>query len=176
VAGGTPAVDDLISVAEAHAAAVLVWDLGPDGGALDLLADDETELPPVVGLLSDAALASRAWSAGVRGLLHRDVTPSRLAAALHAVVEGAAVLDDAFAGVLVRRAEPQTALVEQLTAREMDVLRQLAKGHANKTIALALEVSENTVKFHVNAILGKLGAQSRTEAVTRAARAGILPL
>jgi two-component system nitrate/nitrite response regulator NarL len=176
VAGQTAVVDDLVRTSDAYSATALVWDLGTTGGALDLLAEDGPHLPPTVVLLSNTALAARAWAAGARGLLHRDVTPSRLAVAIHAVVEGAAVLDDAFANALVPRAEPQPELAEPLTPREVEVLRLLADGHPNKAIALALEVTENTIKFHMNAILGKLGAQSRTEAVTRAIRAGLIPL
>jgi DNA-binding NarL/FixJ family response regulator len=58
----------------------------------------------------------------------------------------------------------------------MDVLHLLAEGQPNKTIASRLDVSEHTVKFHVNAILNKLGAQSRTDAVVRATRMGLIRL
>ena len=91
-------------------------------------------------------------------------------------MEGATVLDAGFDDALVRRPDPPHTLRDPLTAREVEVLRLLAEGHANKSIAARLNVSENTVKFHVNAVLGKLGAQSRTEAVTRAVRQGIIPL
>ena len=64
--------------------------------------------------------------------------------------------------------------VESLTAREMDVLQLLAEGAANKEVARSLAISEHTVKYHVNGILGKLDAQSRTEAVVRATRAGLI--
>jgi DNA-binding NarL/FixJ family response regulator len=65
---------------------------------------------------------------------------------------------------------------EVLTPREQEVLQLLAEGLPNKTIADRLYISEHTVKFHVNAILSKLGAQSRTEAVVRATRLGLLLL
>ena len=55
-------------------------------------------------------------------------------------------------------------LVEPLSPRELDVLRGMAEGLSNKQLARSLDISEHTVKFHINAILGKLGAQSRTEA------------
>ncbi|MCI0846819.1 MAG: response regulator transcription factor, partial [Chloroflexi bacterium] len=58
----------------------------------------------------------------------------------------------------------------------LQALRLLAEGLPNKTIATRLGISEHTVKFHVNSILGKLGAQSRTEAVTRATRLGLILL
>ena len=66
--------------------------------------------------------------------------------------------------------------IEQLSARELDVLRGMAEGLSNKQIARSLGISEHTVKFHINAILGKLDAQSRTEAVVRATRAGLILL
>jgi DNA-binding NarL/FixJ family response regulator len=68
------------------------------------------------------------------------------------------------------------AAAEALTPREQEVLQLLAEGLPNKTIADSLHISEHTVKFHVNAILSKLGAQSRTEAVVRATRLGLLLL
>ena len=67
-------------------------------------------------------------------------------------------------------------LAEQLTPRELDVLKLLAEGLPNKGVASRLEVSEHTVKCHVNSIMGKLNAQSRTEAVILATRLGLLPL
>ena len=177
VAGQAPADGDLASAAATYEADVVVWDLGSDvGEAIEELSGASRDLPPVVALLGETALAAQAWGAGARGLLHRDVTSARLVAALYVVVEGSSVLDDAFADALVRRAEPAAGPVEPLTPRELEVLRLLAEGYANKAVAAELEVSENTVKFHVNAILGKLSAQSRTEAVTRATRLGLIPL
>jgi DNA-binding NarL/FixJ family response regulator len=72
------------------------------------------------------------------------------------------------------RVPPQT--FDALTAREMEVLQYVAQGLANKVIARRLNITESTVKFHVNAILGKLGAQSRTDAVVRATRLGLVML
>ena len=63
-----------------------------------------------------------------------------------------------------------------LTRRELEVLHLVAEGLPNKSIAVRLGISDHTVKFHVNAILSKLGAQSRTEAVTRATRMGLITL
>ena len=75
-----------------------------------------------------------------------------------------------------RRAELEGGLIESLTTREHDVLVLVADGLSNREIAHDLAISEHTVKFHVNAILGKLAAQSRTEAVVRATRLGLLLL
>ena len=63
-----------------------------------------------------------------------------------------------------------------MTERESEVLGLLSQGLANKQIAVALGISEHTIKFHVNAIMGKLHAQSRTEAVVRATRLGLILL
>jgi DNA-binding NarL/FixJ family response regulator len=73
-------------------------------------------------------------------------------------------------------ANPEEYLVEELTEREMEVLELLADGLANKQIALELEISEHTVKFHVSSIYTKLGAANRTEAVRIGARLGLIVL
>ncbi len=177
VAGGATDAEDVVGAAEAYGADVVVWDLGsslPLG--IERLSAAVRGLVPVVALLSDASAAAQAWATGARGLLHRDTPPERLAAAIAAVAEGATVLDDDAADALLRRATPGAGPVEPLTPRELEVLRLLAEGLANKTVAARLEVTENTVKFHVNAIFGKLGVQSRTEAVVRATRLGLIPL
>ena len=72
--------------------------------------------------------------------------------------------------------EEATDPVEPLTAREVDVLGLLARGLPNKAIAAALGISDQTVKFHVTAIYGKLGATNRTDAARRALRLGLIPL
>ena len=177
VAGGAADAEDVVGVAEASGADVVVWDLGTDLPlGIERLSAAVSALAPVVALLGDASAAAQAWAAGARGLLHRDTPPERLAAAVVAVAEGATVLDDDAADALLRRAAPGAGPVEPLTPRELEVLRLLAEGLANKAVAARLEVSENTVKFHVNAIFGKLGVQSRTEAVVRATRLGLIPL
>jgi DNA-binding NarL/FixJ family response regulator len=65
---------------------------------------------------------------------------------------------------------------EELTVREIDVLKLIAEGRTNRSIAAELGITEYTVKFHVNSILGKLSAESRTEAAMKAVRRGIIPL
>lgn len=75
-----------------------------------------------------------------------------------------------------RRADAQTDLVDPLTPREQEVLEQMAAGLSNRQIALALDISEHTVKFHVSAILGKLGVSSRAAAIRQGMRQGLVTL
>jgi DNA-binding NarL/FixJ family response regulator len=161
-----------------YAADVVVWDLGWDPTqGIERLADlAETDIAPVLALVSNDAAAAEAWSAGARGLLPRNASPSALSAAVLAVSQGLVALDREFAGLLAKGDRLPTPLPEELTPREMEVLRLLAEGLPNKSIASRLGISEHTVKFHINAILGKLGAQSRTEAVSRGVRLGLILL
>ena len=85
-------------------------------------------------------------------------------------------MNGAAAETLLRPRAGPDALAEALTPRELEVLQLLAEGLSNKLIAARLGISEHTAKFHVNAILGKLGAQTRAEAVAQAARLGLLLL
>jgi DNA-binding NarL/FixJ family response regulator len=132
---------------------------------------------PVLALLPDSSALDLALTAGARGLLRRDSGPDRLLAAARAVAAGLYVLDSEFSAPLRRRApSPEPELPEALTAREREVLELLAAGRSNRQIAQRLEITEHTAKFHVAAILGKLGAHSRAEAVSLALRIGLLPL
>jgi DNA-binding NarL/FixJ family response regulator len=97
-----------------------------------------------------------------------------MAAALAAAARGLAVLDPAVADGFIR--PPEDAPAEGLTAREGEVLALLAEGLSNKAIAARLGISEHTAKFHVNAILAKLGAESRAAAIVKAARLGLVAL
>ncbi len=107
-------------------------------------------------------------------LLPSDPTSAELALALRAVASGFSI---AAPGVWLGAASAQSPANDaELTPREEDVLALLGTGLTNKGIAARLGMSENTVKFHVAAILSKLGAQSRAEAVFLAARQGLLPL
>ena len=92
-----------------------------------------------------------------------------------ALSHGLQVTDPALAGVSAA-ATPEPGSASLLTPKEQDVLKLLAEGLPNNGVVSRLEVSEHTVKFHVNSIMGKLNAQSRTEAVILATRLGLLPL
>ncbi len=178
VIGQTPTHAGLLDEMEVYHPDVVLWDLGWDPPAsMDGLAELREAGLPVVALLPDEAYASQAVAAGARGLLLRDTDGSTLATALRSVALGLLVLAPELATV-VPPAQGRSSVppVEALTPRELEVLRLLAQGLPNKTISQKLGISEHTVKFHVNAILGKLGAQSRTEAVVLATRLGLVLL
>jgi DNA-binding NarL/FixJ family response regulator len=83
---------------------------------------------------------------------------------------------EADAILMALRQQDDLAHVEPLTAREVEVLELLAEGRSNKAIAARLGISDQTVKFHVAAICGKLGAANRTDAVQRAIRQGLISI
>ena len=160
----------------------------PDVILVDGTADDVVKLrsvsihasaPPLV-LLTDAfdpAEIPHLLSRGVRGILPRDSSPFEIAAALETATQDLVALTPEFLEAVLPsdRAESRpNDLQEALTAREMEVLALLAEGFGNKEIAAKLDISENTAKFHVSSILGKLGAMTRTEAVTRGYRLGLI--
>jgi len=160
-----------------------------------LLGDDISHLPstdlgvPILFLLSDVAQAGRIWNVmrpfigdhlPIGMMLQQTLSAERVMTGLMALCDGLMVIDPAVSGMLSASDEtdkhqsaPDT---DNLTPREMQVLQHMAEGLPNKQIARELGISPNTVKFHVNAILSKLGAQSRTEAVVRATRAGLIAL
>lgn len=153
---------------------VIVWDVSWEAeNAMDKLGLLPEDSPPVLALVASSNQASQARAADARGILGRDSSPESFAAAISALSHGLEVTDPAFSGGSAPAAPSSGSL---LTPREQDVLRLLAEGLPNKGVASRLEVSEHTVKFHVNSIMGKLNAQSRTEAVILATRLGLLPL
>ena len=115
--------------------------------------------------------------AGAAGYLMKDVQPQDLVRAIRTVHGGEALLHPAVVAKLMEEvAAERPDGGAQLTAREREVLTLLARGRANKLIALDLGVSEKTVKAHVSNILGKLGLHDRTQAALYAVREGIVEL
>jgi DNA-binding NarL/FixJ family response regulator len=155
-----------------HDAAVV--DLGASGSPGPDRLRALAAAAPVVALVADDAQAADALRAGARALLGRSAAPEALAAALAAAARGLAVLDAALADAWLRT--PGPVADGELTPREREVLDLLAEGLGNKVIAARLGISDHTAKFHVNAILGKLGAESRAEAIVKAARRGLVAL
>jgi two-component system, NarL family, response regulator YdfI len=138
--------------------------------------------PPVLLLLEQATQykVNRAIQLGIRGILPADVAAVQLISAVVAVAKGLVVLQPgelALAAASTRTRNGEAAeLFEPLTPREKEVLQMLANGLGNKQIAAHLKISEHTAKFHVASILGKLGASSRTEAVSLGLRRGLILL
>jgi two-component system, NarL family, response regulator YdfI len=136
------------------------------------------DLPiPVVLLFdsADSALIRSALRSGIRGAISWDATPQEIESAVHAAYAGLVVTTStAIAGLLPD--PPAEELAEPLSGRELEVLDQLAEGLSNKLIAHRLNISEHTVKTHVASIFAKLGASSRTEAVSQAIRRGLVML
>jgi len=126
------------------------------------------------------AAAAAAVGAGVRGVLPNDLMPDQLVAAIEAAASGLIVVHPADVAAVAPASMPASRalaeLAEPLTKREREVLQMLAAGVGNKEIAARLAISEHTVKFHVTSILGKLGAGSRTEAVSLGIRRGLVLL
>jgi len=138
--------------------------------------------PPVLLLLEQATQnkVNRAIQLGIRGVLPADVAAVQLISAVVAVAKGLVVLPPgelALAAASTRTRNGGAAeLFEPLTPREKEVLQMLASGLGNKQIAAYLKISEHTAKFHVASILSKLGASSRTEAVSLGLRRGLILL
>ena len=157
-----------------EAADALLWD-GGAAGTLDGMREAAAR-SVVLALPWNAEQAREALAAGAHGVLSRERLEEQLLAAVQAVALGLRVVDDAFDEAVIRPRVSGEPLVEPLTHREAEVLQLLAQGLTNRRIGERLGISEHTAKFHVNAILGKLGAQTRGEAIAHAARLGLLLL
>jgi DNA-binding NarL/FixJ family response regulator len=189
VVGSAATLDGLGSeLSDAHADVLLIDAAGdtredPPETVIELLADsDLAEEIPVIVLTDDAsaALVTQSLRAGVRALLPSEISTDQLIAALQAAAAGLIVLHPtevpATFPPAASLAQPLSELAEPLTRREREVLQMLAAGLANKEIAARLNISDHTAKFHVAAILGKLGAATRTEAVALGIRRGLVLL
>jgi DNA-binding NarL/FixJ family response regulator len=113
----------------------------------------------------------RALKAGAKAYLLKGMTSEDLISTIRTVHEGKSHIPAAIAEKLAERMG-----AEELTPREFDVLEQIVRGKSNKEIAFELEVSEATVKTHINSLLGKLCVTDRTQAATAAIQRGIVPL
>lgn len=190
VPGSVATLDDLDSrLDDAPADAILIDSTGePFESFLDSLAASGLASDfSVVLVVEPASLAasSAALRSGVRAVLPNDVSPDQLVAALQAAASGLLVLHPAQVSAQANssgfasaptRSRSLDELTEPLTPRESEVLQMLASGLGNKEIAAKLNISEHTVKFHDASILGKLGASSRTEAVSLGIRRGLVLL
>ncbi|MEV0405507.1 response regulator transcription factor [Actinoallomurus sp. NPDC050550] len=186
--GMLSAEDDLTVVAEAGGAAeavaavrahepdVVLMDLRMPGGdgveatARVLVQRPQTRVVVLTTYDTDADIL-RAVEAGAAGYLLKDASRHDLAQAVRAAARGETVLAPSVAAKLVSRMRSPV----ELTRREIDVLRLVARGRTNAEIGKELLISEATVKTHLLRAFGKLGVSDRTAAVTAALERGILP-
>ncbi|WP_238009801.1 response regulator transcription factor [Dactylosporangium sp. AC04546] len=156
---------------------VVLLDLRMPGGdgveALRGLRAADVARPRVLVITSftDPSAVLPAVRAGAAGYVYKDVDPPALAAAIRAVHAGHVLLHPDVARLLADSGPPPDAT--HLTAREREVLAEVARGRSNREIARALGLAEKTVKTHVSAILTKLGVQDRTQAALYAVRSGL---
>jgi DNA-binding NarL/FixJ family response regulator len=165
---------------------VLLLDLempGLDGvGVLRRLRETKSRTRVIVFTVFDTdERIIAAVEAGAAGYLLKGAPRGDVFAAVRTVAAGGSLLAPVAASAVLRRVrgEPAptgAATSPTLTQREQAVLEHLAHGLANKQIAAALGISERTVKFHVSSVFAKLGAANRTDAVARAAQAGLITL
>ena len=173
---------DFIRVAIDVSADVILID-GADQELFSILAHSTHQIgsPAVVLLMHDPTRNEirRALQSGIRVMLLQDSAPHEIAAAIEAAAAGLSVLS----GELLDTLLPASAELsvgedlpagEPLTSRESEILALLAEGAGNKEIASRLHISEHTVKFHVSSVLAKLGAATRTEAVSRGYKEGLI--
>jgi DNA-binding NarL/FixJ family response regulator len=179
LAGSFGAVASLVSFARSTELEVIVID---SDSIRDVLLEPPSDAAIVLLTeISDARSISYLLRSGVRAILSRESDPEEILSAIYAAHDGLVLLSTAAAESLAavygdHSLEFEAELSEEITSRETDVLRMLAEGLVNKDIAVRLGISEHTVKFHISSILDKLGASTRTEAVTLGIRRGLIPI
>jgi len=179
LAGSFGAMTGLASFARSNDLDVIVID---SDSIRDLLLEPISDAAIVLLMeVSHARSISRLLRSGVRAILSRESDPDDILSAIYAAYEGLVLLSTAPAQSLAgvygdQPLEIEDEFSEEITSRETDVLRMLAEGLVNKDIAARLGISEHTVKFHISSILDKLGASTRTEAVTLGIRRGLIPI
>jgi DNA-binding NarL/FixJ family response regulator len=173
VVGQAGSGEEALSVLELLRPDVALVDVNlPGMSGLDLTRLVAVSLPTmrvlILSAYDDYAYVAEALEIGVGGYLLKTASARELVDAVRAVADGVFVLDRAVSGRLTRRLRKDSANVGALTRRETDVLELLARGRSNKQIASQLGLGLRTVEGHVSSVLGKLGVQSRTEAVAYA--------
>jgi len=179
LSGSFGALPSLVSFARRTELDVIVID---SDSIRDLLVEPTADAAIVLLTdIRDARSISRLLRSGVRAVLSRESNTDDVLSAIYAVYDGLVLLSIPIAESLAavysdQPPEVEDQLSEEITSREDDVLRMLAEGLVNKDIAARLGISEHTVKFHISSILDKLGASTRTEAVTLGIRRGLIPI
>ena len=167
----------------------LITETSADLAVIDLQSSMESsvvhdwliELLDIVTILllssePEPAIFNRMLHGKSGGILSVDAPPEQLVQAIIAVASGLMIFDGTLTSSVAPTGDNDVLQLDPLTARESEVLGLLADGLGNKEIASRLSISEHTIKFHIRSILGKLGASSRTEAVSRGLRIGLIEL
>lgn len=164
---------------------IALVDIGmPDMSGIEALRRIRAEWPDTaVVFLTIHDEIEYVWSAieaGATGYLTKEVSDEQLTDALVTVARGGTALTPQLTSGLVNQVReagtPPRGLAQGLTARELEILRHVAEGQSNKVIAAALSLSHRTVEVHLTRIFKKLGAGSRTRAVTLAVRQGLIEI
>ncbi len=169
---------EAVALSETHSDLSLVlMDLDlPDGSGLEALSAIHAKQPalPVVILsaMEDQAMVSRAMELGARGFIPKSASGEVMVNSLRLVLSGGICLPPGYGETA--RGDGNSEM-PNLTHRQLEVLRLMAQGNSNKEIARDLEISENTVRVHISAIIGALDATNRTEAAYSAMRLGLIP-
>jgi DNA-binding NarL/FixJ family response regulator len=172
---GLPDVEMLAdSATPQEAPAADVW-VVTSADFIDELSEEQSPALLLVTANPEEAVRLAGWP--VWGVLPLDASAEEFSAVLHALAEGLWAGSPALVRALLERhslptLEEAEQVNDPLTGRERQVLQLTAQGLANKQIAASLEISENTVKFHLSSLYAKLGVTSRTEAVRAGARRG----
>jgi DNA-binding NarL/FixJ family response regulator len=165
---------------------IVTEDFISPAGQTSLLRETLYGIPAIllVAEVNDG-VKKRAARFGIHSVLPMNVNADQLLAAIAGTAAGLIVALEPFTDAhdepmhsseLADEESSHLAIVEHLTSRETDVLRLMALGRGNKQIAAALDISEHTAKFHVSSVLAKLGARSRTEAVTIGITQGLVAI
>jgi two-component system, NarL family, response regulator LiaR len=182
VVGTTASGEEALSQLEGWLPDVVVMDLSMPGGMDGIEATRRVRaLSPhtqvvVLTAHTDDARVVAALRAGALGYVRKDSDPEVFLSAVRGAARGQSVLDPAVAGAVLQELVRGGPLVEALSEREKEVLRQLAHGRTNQEIAQELHVSPETVKTHVGNILSKLQLSHRTQAVIYALKRGLVSL
>jgi DNA-binding NarL/FixJ family response regulator len=168
-----------------HEAIQLFRELQPDVALMDLRLPDMSGIDVMITILSGSQQArvimvtssegdvemERALAGGAKGYILKSMPPREVLEAIRKVHAGKKAIPPEIAAQLADHMSDET-----LTAREIEILQQVAEGSRNRDIADRLFISEGTVKVHIQHIMGKLGANDRTQAITIAVRRGIIHL